>query len=102
MAQESPEAGSEVLDLNAQREEEFVLALRTRTGVSARKVDPEVISACVDAGLVDHIASTDRLVLTRRGRLLATEVTVRLLAGNNAGTRYDGVLTAMGKDRPSV
>ena len=56
----------------------------------------------MDAGLVDHIASTDRLVLTRRGRLLATEVTVRLLAGNNAGTRYDGVLTAMGKDRPSV
>lgn len=101
-AQESPEAGSEVLDLNAQREEEFVLALRTSTGVSARKVDPEVISACVDAGLVDYIASTDRLVLTRRGRLLATEVTVRLLAGNNAGTRYDGVLTAMGKDRPSV
>jgi putative oxygen-independent coproporphyrinogen III oxidase len=69
----SPEAGSEALDPAARAEEAMALALRTSTG--ARLVSG-------DAGLVaDGLASRrgDRLVLTRRGRLLASDATARLL-----------------------
>jgi oxygen-independent coproporphyrinogen-3 oxidase len=72
----SPQAGEERLDAQGRESEALTLALRTRAGVA----DPhtETADALVDAGLLHRTA--DRLVLTRRGRLLANEVTARLLA----------------------
>ncbi len=103
---ESPESGAETLDAATRRDEEFALALRTRFGASAEGIDPLVVSEMTDAGLL-HIepaldATNERLILSRRGRLLATEVTVRLLAENSAGTRYDGVLIDFGKEPTSA
>ncbi len=71
------EAGTEVLDQAARDEEALFLAVRTREGIA---VDPS-IAAAVDelagAGLLE--IAGDRAVLTRRGRLLASDVTARLL-----------------------
>ncbi|MCU1453768.1 MAG: hemN [Acidimicrobiales bacterium] len=70
----SPEAGAEALDPAARRVESLQLAIRTRTGVPASAVDPEVM-----AELDGLVATTDdRVVLTPRGRLLANEVAIRL------------------------
>ncbi len=88
----SPEAGGEELPPARRAEEAFSLALRTRAG--ARPAPGA--SACVDdlheAGLCDQ--RDGRIVLTRRGRLLASDVTARLLlagaaetAPESAGTR---------------
>ncbi|MFA5885681.1 MAG: radical SAM family heme chaperone HemW [Acidimicrobiia bacterium] len=106
-AGESPEAGGEVADAPARARERFGLALRTRAGVAVpARVHPAALAEVVDAGLatVEH----DRLVLTPPGRLLATEVTLRLMpdagpaaaAGAEVGTRYDGV-PARASQRPS-
>ena len=65
------EAASETLDDDARELEALQLALRTRDGVPTGALD----EAALD-GLV--MAHDDRLVLTRRGRLLANEVSVRL------------------------
>jgi oxygen-independent coproporphyrinogen-3 oxidase len=84
----SPEAGSETLDEEGRRDERFVLTLRTAAGASPL---PGTLAAMVDlegAGLID--AAGDRIVLTRAGRLLANDVTARLLAASAAepaGTR---------------
>lgn len=68
-----PTAGEEVLDGPARPEEGLVLALRTRRGVPAAALDAD------DPALADLIeAHGDRLVLTARGRLLASEVALRL------------------------
>jgi Coproporphyrinogen III oxidase and related Fe-S oxidoreductases len=67
----SPEAGSESLDASARKEEAVTLALRTRTGAPVAH----------DAGLVDAGLAAWRdgnLVLTRRGRLLANDATIRI------------------------
>jgi putative oxygen-independent coproporphyrinogen III oxidase len=66
----APEAGHEDLDGEARRIEGLQLAVRTRTGVPAAAVPPEV------AHLVDR--EGDRATLTRDGRLLANEVAIRL------------------------
>ena len=67
----STESASETLDVAARRLEGLQLALRTREGVP-RGTLPEV-------ELEDLIAiRADRVVLTRRGRLLANEVSLRL------------------------
>jgi oxygen-independent coproporphyrinogen-3 oxidase len=80
------EAGHEVLDGETRREERIALALRTRRGIKigALAVDPPPVSDLVDelarAGLVateEDGGETD-VVLTRRGRLLANDVTARL------------------------
>ena len=70
----SPEAAAEVLDPDARRAESLQLAIRTKGGVPAGAVPPEVV-ADLD-GLVE--TDGDRVVLTPRGRLLANEVAIRL------------------------
>ena len=86
----SPEAGDETLEPAARAEEAFALALRTRRGA---RTQPSA------AGVVDELAAEDllvrtgdRIVLTRRGRLLASDVTARLLLAGSAppvvGTLY--------------
>jgi putative oxygen-independent coproporphyrinogen III oxidase len=76
-AGESPEAGAEELDAATRAEEAFVLAVRTRSGAP---VPPGAEAAAADlaaVGLLDLDAGRARL--TRRGRLLASDVTTRLL-----------------------
>lgn len=70
----SPEAGSETLEPAARTEEGLALSLRTRGGVA--------VPGGAGGGLVaDGLATRDaqRLVLTPRGRLLASDATARLL-----------------------
>jgi oxygen-independent coproporphyrinogen-3 oxidase len=74
----SAEAAAEQLDRATSRREALQLSLRTRAGVPESALpawaeDP-VLSSLVEPG------RPDRLVLTRRGRLLANEVSVRLCA----------------------
>ncbi|MCU1496985.1 MAG: hemN [Acidimicrobiales bacterium] len=70
----SPEAGSEELAADERRVEGLQLAIRTRQGVAADAVAPEVLDEL--DGLVERRAG--RVVLTPRGRLLANEVAIRL------------------------
>ena len=65
-------AGSERLDAGQRAQERLQLSLRTRVGVAAGAVEAGV----VEAGLVT--VAKGRAVLTRRGRLLANEVAMRL------------------------
>jgi putative oxygen-independent coproporphyrinogen III oxidase len=86
-AGEVPEAGSEVIDATVRAEEDVLLGLRTRNGV---RLDPGAAAVAVElseAGLLEH--EGDHWRLTLRGRLLASEVTVRLLGAGvaAAGTR---------------
>ena len=67
----SPEAAGEELAPDARRVEGLQLSLRTRTGVPLEALDGDDL-----AGLVEQTG--DRWVLTRRGRLLANEVALRL------------------------
>ncbi len=70
----SPQSSEEVLDDETRRIEGLQLALRTRDGVPA-----EAFSAA-DLDLLDGLVVVDdgRAVLTRRGRLMANEVSLRL------------------------
>lgn len=77
----SPEAGEERLDATARVEEALQLALRTRWG--ARVAGPAVDELRA-AGLLEP--GPGPAVLTRRGRLLASDVAARLALGA-AGTR---------------
>ncbi len=83
----SPEAGAEQLDPVRRAEERFALALRTRAGAviaRAPELDATVAGLAAD-GLVET-RPPDWVALTRRGRLLANDVTTRLwLAGAAAG-----------------
>jgi putative oxygen-independent coproporphyrinogen III oxidase len=77
-------AGDERLAPEAHAEEAFALAFRTRAGVAAGDAPVAVIDDLAEQGLVER--QDDRVVLTSRGRLLASDLTARLvLAG--AGTR---------------
>ncbi len=67
----SVEAGSEALDTDARRIEGLQLALRTRAGVPAASLPLDELE-----GLVEPHGTN--VVLTRRGRLLANEVALRL------------------------
>lgn len=73
-----PEAGAEELDAVTRAEEGLGLALRTRAGVEAACLPVTTLDDLVAAGLLAPAGS--RVVLTRRGRLLTTDVTARLLA----------------------
>jgi oxygen-independent coproporphyrinogen-3 oxidase len=93
-AGESPEAGAEVLDDETRRDERFALALRTRTGAVPPPGTEAEVTALVDAGLLQTTGG--RVVCTRAGRLLANDLTARLLAcaapgapHASSGTRYD-------------
>jgi oxygen-independent coproporphyrinogen-3 oxidase len=80
-------AGKERLDDATRAEEAFSLALRTRAGVPRGAAPAAAVALLVEDGLLDSVG--DRIVLTRRGRLLASDVTARLLlaAATRAGTR---------------
>ena len=73
----SPEAGHEDLDASTRAEEAVFLALRTRGGIPVAAVPAAVRDELVADGLL--VMTADRLVLTRHGRLLASDVTARLL-----------------------
>jgi oxygen-independent coproporphyrinogen-3 oxidase len=74
---ESPEAASETLDDATRRFEGLELVLRTRDGVPRDAFDPEVLRSL--AGVVaPHPTVRGRVVLTRRGRLMANDVSARL------------------------
>ncbi|MBA3654012.1 MAG: radical SAM family heme chaperone HemW [Actinobacteria bacterium] len=70
----SPVAGEERLDDDARRMEGLVLSLRTRRGVPAASLDVDAL----DEGLVAPTGDGERVALTRRGRLLANEVALRV------------------------
>ena len=70
----SPVNAGEELDADARRVEGLQLAIRTRDGVPADAVDADVVAEL--DGFVER--RDDRVVLTRRGRLLANEVAIRL------------------------
>ena len=67
----STEAAGETLDGDVRRVEGLQLALRTTAGVRCDALDGDALP-----GLVERAG--DRWVLTRRGRLMANEVAVRL------------------------
>ena len=75
-AGEPTEAGRETLDGERVADERLVLALRTRAGADVAA--GETANGLIDAGLLERV-SANRVTLTRRGRLLATDVTARLL-----------------------
>jgi oxygen-independent coproporphyrinogen-3 oxidase len=80
-------AGDEVLDPKTRAEEAFALALRTRAGA---RFDPRartVVADLAEQHVLDAYpddSSGDRIVLTRRGRLLASDLTARLLLAGAA------------------
>jgi len=74
----APEAGAEELDATTRADERLGLALRTRAGVEAARLPVTPLDDLVASGLLAPMG--DRVVLTRRGRLLTTDVTARLLA----------------------
>ena len=82
----STEAGAEELDAGQRDEERLVLALRTRQGaaVAASGHAAREVDELAAQGLLTRLGS--RVVLTCRGRLLATEVTARLVLAGAAAT----------------
>jgi oxygen-independent coproporphyrinogen-3 oxidase len=83
----SAEAGDETLTEPERAAEALVLAIRTAAGIKLPlpAADPSRVDACLDdldaAGLVDRTGERgrERVVLTRRGRLLGNEAAARLL-----------------------
>ncbi|MEO9174481.1 MAG: hypothetical protein ABI317_03125, partial [Gaiellales bacterium] len=73
--------GSERLDPQARAEESFALFLRLRRGARFDPAAAGLVDDLAEQGLLTRPASTagDRIVLTRRGRLLASDLTARLL-----------------------
>ena len=72
----SVEASSETLDADTRRFEALQLALRTRDGVERDAFEPETI-ALLDAMIVVHPEDPARVVLTRAGRLMANDISLR-------------------------
>ncbi len=73
---ESVEAASEVLDDDTRRFEALQLALRTRDGVARDSFDEDTLTLLAD-WVVPHPADAQRVVLTRAGRLMANEISLR-------------------------
>ncbi len=85
-----PTAGAELLEGPARAEEAFVLAFRTRDGAMVPPGARAIVEELVAAGLVR--TEGPRVVLEPAGRLLAGDLTARVLAaatwdGAPAGTR---------------
>jgi oxygen-independent coproporphyrinogen-3 oxidase len=86
-----PEAGAEVLEPAARCEEAFGLALRTRGGAGLGMPAADAGAELGGAGLLEAgPAAAGHGVLTLRGRLLASEVTARLLAARAAASEGAG------------
>jgi oxygen-independent coproporphyrinogen-3 oxidase len=85
----SAEAGGEELDASGRAEESFGLLLRTREGAPLPEEADAEAAALASEGLLER--DGHRVRLTVRGRLLANDVTARLLARSarrtTAGTR---------------
>jgi len=81
----SAEAGSEQLEPVDRAEEACALALRTRFGAFVAGEAAGVVDELSAAGFVRR--EDDRVVLTTQGRLLASDVTARLLLAGAVGTR---------------
>ena len=84
-AGQSPAAAREVLDADQRRDELVLLRIRTREGLPLDAVEPAgrgALAGLVADGLVDgaHLLRARRVVLTRKGRLLA-DLVVRNLLG---------------------
>jgi putative oxygen-independent coproporphyrinogen III oxidase len=91
-------AGDEVLDPETRAEEAFSLALRTRAGAVAGARAAVVVADLAEQGLLE---ATDgptgaRIVLTRRGRLLASDLTARLLLAGAAVPGSNATSLALG------
>ncbi len=80
----SVEAAAEVLGEAERRVEGRQLALRTRDGVERDAFDPETLEL-LEGLVVDHPTDPTRVVLTRSGRLMANEVSVRLRGPESTG-----------------
>jgi oxygen-independent coproporphyrinogen-3 oxidase len=78
-------AGSESLDPAPRAEEACALALRTRRGVTVGRAAAETVDELAAGGFVRRIG--ERVVLTAHGRLMASDVTARLLLAGAVGTR---------------
>ncbi len=72
----SVEASSETLDADTRRFERLELALRTRDGVERAAFTEDTI-ALLDGMLVTHPSDPTRVVLTRSGRLMANDISLR-------------------------
>ncbi len=70
-AGESPIAADEVLDIDVRKREALELSLRTSQGVPVGTLDTDALQDLVEV-------QGERVVLTRHGRLLANEVSLRL------------------------
>lgn len=73
----SVEASSEMLDVEQRRSEGRQLTLRTRDGVERSAFDDATLDLVGDM-LVEHPSEPTRVVLSRRGRLMANDISVRL------------------------
>ncbi len=71
------EASSETLDDATRRFESLQLALRTRDGVQRDAFLPETL-ALLEGMVVVHPTDRDRVVLTRAGRLMANDISLRM------------------------
>ena len=80
----SAEAGSETLDPGPRAEEACVLALRTRWGTTIDPAARATVDDLENGGFIHRI--DDRVVLTAQGRLMASDVTARLLLAGAVGT----------------
>ena len=70
------EAASETLDEDTRRFEGLQLALRTRDGVERSAFDDDTLDV-LGGMLATHPSDPDRVVLTRAGRLMANEISLR-------------------------
>ncbi|MFK8024506.1 MAG: radical SAM family heme chaperone HemW [Ilumatobacter sp.] len=75
-ASRSTEASAEVLDEETRRFEWLQLMLRTRDGVPVESFAPATLDLLGEM-IVPHPDDEDRVVLTRRGRLMANEISMR-------------------------
>ena len=92
----SAEAGDERLEPVPRAEEACALALRTRAGSPVADAAAPVVDELAESGFVRRVG--DRVVLTPRGRLLASDVTARLLV---AGSGWHSVTSSANGERES-
>jgi coproporphyrinogen III oxidase-like Fe-S oxidoreductase len=73
-----PVAGDEVLDERTRLEERFALSLRTREGAIVPSAARAEADRLIAGGFLENVGG--RVVMTRTGRMLGTDLTARLLA----------------------
>ncbi len=87
----SVEAASETLDDDTRRFEELQLAVRTRDGVPRTSFSPATL-AVLDGLVVEHPSDGSRVVLTRAGRLMANEISLRFASTPDRAIDLDSTL----------